>query len=117
MEPTSEQAHWIVGGQVAAAALVLMFYETRLWRFGALRYALPCTLLLLGAEGLLFPLIDGAVTAETLEAATTQHLTLAGVCFALGVIELLRAQGRLRPLIWRAALPAGVFTLESTVGS
>ena len=36
---TSEQAHWIVGGELSALALVSMLYETRMWRFGALRFA------------------------------------------------------------------------------
>jgi hypothetical protein len=109
MDLTSEQAHWIVGGQVAAASLILMLYEARVWQLGALRYALACTLLLLGAQGTLFPVITGAVTPETFDAATAQHLMLAGACLGVGVVELLRARGRLLPDAWRAALPAGLF--------
>ena len=50
---TSEQAHWIVGGELSLLALALMLYETRVWRFDAVRYAPAATLLLFAAEGTL----------------------------------------------------------------
>jgi hypothetical protein len=105
---SSEQLHWIIGGQLTALAFVLLLYETRVWRWGALRYALAFTLLLFSAEGSLHPLLSGALSPARFDAATEQHLMLAGVCFVVGVVELLRAAGRLRRDVWKAALPVGL---------
>ena len=75
---TSEQTHWIVGGELSALALVSMLYETRMWRFGALRFAPAATLLLFAAQGALIPVLHGDVGHESMDAATGQHFALAG---------------------------------------
>ena len=105
---TSEQAHWIVGGELSALALVSMLYETRMWRFGALRFAPAATLLLLAAQGALIPVLHGDVSHEWMDAATEQHFALAGLCLVVGLAELLRAEARLRRWIWRFPLPIGM---------
>jgi hypothetical protein len=106
---TSEQAHWIVGGELSALALALMLYETRLWRIGALRYAPAAMLLLFAVEGTLLPVLHGDAKPGTIDAATAQHLALAGLCLVVGGVEFLRARGRLQQDIWRAPLPIGLF--------
>jgi len=60
------------------------------------------------AEGLLHPLLERATSPERFDAATAQHLVLAGVCLVVGVVELLRAAGRLPRHLWSAALPMGM---------
>jgi len=102
---TSEQAHWIVGGELSLLALALMLYDTRVWRFDAVRYAPAATLLLFAAEGTLMPLLHGDARPETIDAATEQHFVLAGLCFVVGLVELRRAAAGLRQWVWRAPLP------------
>jgi len=106
---TSEQAHWIVGGELSALALTLMLYETRLWKFGALRYAAAATLLLFAAEGVLLPVLHGDTRAGSFDAATHQHLMLAGICFVVGLAELLRNGARRQGGAWGVPLPIGMF--------
>ena len=65
---TSEQAHWIVGAELCALALTLLLYELQVWPARGLRYALGATLLVLAAEGVLFPAIEGALTPERFDA-------------------------------------------------
>src|SRR5256885_2229254 len=88
---SSEQAHWIVGAELCALAVTLLLYEMQVWRAPALRYLLGATLLLLAAEGVLFPAIEGALTPGRLDRATAQHLLLAAVCAAGGLVEPPRA--------------------------
>jgi hypothetical protein len=106
---TAEQAHWIVGGELSALALVSMLYETRMWRFGALRLAPAATLLLFAAQGALLPVLHGDAKHGSIDAATEQHFALAGLCLVIGLAELLRAEARLRRWIWRVPLPIGMF--------
>src|ERR1051325_9434149 len=106
---TSEQAHWIVGGELSALALVSMLYETRMWRLGALRLPPAATLLLFAAQGALLPVLHGDAKHGSIDAATEQHFALAGLCLVVGLAELLRAEARLRRWIWRGPLPTRVF--------
>jgi len=105
---TSEQAHWIVGAELCAVALTLLLYEMQVWRAPALRYLLGGALLLLAAEGVLFPAIEGALTPGRLDRATAQHLLLAAVCAAVGLVELARASRAGASGGSRAALPLGL---------
>jgi len=105
---TSEQAHWIVGAELCAVALTLLLYEMQVWRAPALRYLLGAALLLLAAEGVLFPAIEGALTPGRLDRATAQHLLLAAVCAAVGLVELARASRAGASGGSRAALPLGL---------
>ena len=66
---TSEQAHWIVGGELSLLALALMLYETRVWRFDAVRYAPAATLLLL-LRGRLGPAAAGRCRLATVGMAS-----------------------------------------------
>jgi len=106
---TSEQAHWIVGAELCALALALLLYETEVWRFHPLRYALGATLLVFAAEGVLFPAIEGALAPERFDAATAQHLALAALCFIVGLVELRRARRVGDAGSTRAVLPLGLF--------
>ena len=114
---TSEQAHWIVGGELSALALVSMLYETRMWRSGALRLAPAATLLLFAAQGALIPVLHGDVGHESMDAATGQHFALAGLCLVVGLAELLRAEARLRRWIWRVPLPIGMLAAGAIFGT
>src|SRR5438105_3454974 len=81
---TSEQAHWIVGAELCALALTLLLYELQVWPARGLRYALGATLLVLAAEGVLFPATEGALTPERLDATTAQHPLPATLAPAVG---------------------------------
>ena len=111
MALSSEQAHWIVGGELSLLALTLMLYETRLWRSRGLRYALAAVLLLFAAEGVVIPVLEGAARPENLDTATVQHFMMAGVCCVTGVVELVRAAGGLHQRGWRAAVPLGMMAM------
>ncbi|PYP55846.1 MAG: hypothetical protein DMD44_14100 [Gemmatimonadetes bacterium] len=105
---TSEQAHWIVGAELCALALALLLYELQVWQARVLRYALGATLLVLTAEGVLFPAIEGALTPARFDSATAQHLLLAALCLVVGLVELRRARRAVTGGPGRAALPLGL---------
>jgi len=110
---TSEQAHWIVGAELCALALTLLLYELQVWPARGLRYALGATLLVLAAEGVLFPAIEGALTPERFDATTAQHLLLAALCLLVGLVELWRAARGMQGGGSRAALPLGLLATSA----
>jgi hypothetical protein len=113
MHLTSEQAHWIVGGELLLLAFLLLAYETYVWRPAGLRFALAMALLVFAAEGMLGPLVQGDLAPERLRTETIQHVVMGAACLGAGVVEGFRALGRLRHDVWRTVLPLAMLTLAA----
>ena len=97
--------HEIFGSAVLVFVLVMLAKEAGLLRSRALAYFLPAGLLGLGLFVFLDPILfhGGGFGAEGV-----QHQVQGVLIMAVGVVELLRARGRLRGRIFGAVLPLGL---------
>lgn len=110
---SSEQVHWIIGGAIAAIALLALLHEmgvvARTWP----RYLLPVGLLVSGAEAIVDPLIHGSATPGDYGAEAAQHALIGGLMLVMGGIELARVR---QWWTWRGAgliLPVGLLIIAA----
>ena len=102
---TSEQVHWLVGGALAATAVILLWLETRPAPVTWGRFVIPGLLMAAGVMLVFDPLLHGAAAPENYGAETAQHIGMGFVLLAIGVVELARALGRLTAPTWGLVLP------------
>lgn len=105
---TSEQVHWILGGAVVAVTLVLLLQELEVMKARWSRHLLGLVTIAIGLELLIDRLVHGDAAPGDYEAETLQHVGQGLLVAAVGVIELLRANGRLRHRAWAFVFPIGV---------
>lgn len=108
MHLTSEQVHWLVGGLVAVLALLLLWAESRGERPRWSGFLIPAFLLLVGLQAVFDPFLHGQAGPGGYEVETAQHLVIGLALLGVGVIEGLRAAGRLQLALFAWALPAGI---------
>lgn len=108
MHLTSEQIHWLIGGLVTTLALLLLWAETRGGRARWTGFLIPAVLLLAGLEAVFDPFLHGEVLPGGYELETAQHLVIGLILLGIGVIEGLRAMGRLRHAAFACVLPGGI---------
>lgn len=119
MNLTSEQVHWIYGGALVAAAILLMLREYRRVQARWLDYVTPALLLLFGVELLLDPLVHGAAAPANYGPETAQHFTLGLLVIATGIVEIVRVRRNGQGLLWRLPfgatlmVAAGIFALHA----
>ena len=101
MNLTSEQVHWILGAVLAAAGLLLIFRSLALLKGRWVDYVVPSTLVLVGIELALDPLVHGEAAPAGYAAEVTQHFILSGLLLASSIFEFLRVARRRRSLAWR----------------
>lgn len=108
MQLTSELVHWLVGGLVTVLALLLLWAETRGERPRWTRFLIPAFLLLGALQAVFDPVLHGEAGPGGYELETAQHLVIGLVLLGIGIIEGLRAVGRLQHVVFAWALPAGI---------
>ena len=105
---TSEQVHWIYGGTIAAAAVVLLASEMMARQRAWARWIVPVLLIVAGLALVFDPLLHGPAAPAGYEHETRQHLLRGLGLFAVGVIEAMMAGGRLTARAARLALPVAL---------
>jgi hypothetical protein len=105
---TSEHVHWILGGAVVSITLVLLLQELEVIKARWSRYLLGLATIAIGIELLIDRLVHGDAAPRDYEAETLQHVGQGLLVAAVGVIESLRAHGRLRHPAWAFGFPIAV---------
>lgn len=108
MELTSEQVHWIFGGVLIAASLLLILRATGKVRWRSLDYLVPSLLALMGIELVLDPLVHGAAAPGGYAQETSQHLILGLLLIGTSMAELIRIRRGTEKLAWRLPLAAAL---------
>lgn len=123
MNFTSEQVHWLYGGALVLAAILLMLREYGRVEGRWLDFVTPALLLLFGLELLVDPLVHGTAAPANYGRETAQHYALGLLLIVTAVAELVRLRRRAEGWPWRLPLAAalligaGIFALHSQHGS
>ena len=108
MELTSEQVHWIVGGVLIAASILLILRASAKAQWPALDYLVPLFLALTGVQLALDPLVHGGAAPSSYSQETAQHLILGLLLIGTSVAELVRVRRGAEGLVWRLPLAAAL---------
>lgn len=108
MNLTSEQVHWIYGGVLVAAAVLLILREYGRIETPWLDYVTPILLLLFGVELALDPLVHGTALPTHYARETAQHLALGILLVVTGAAEIVRLRRKGSGWPWRLPLSAAL---------
>lgn len=101
---TSEQVHWLFGGVLAGASILLILRDAGRIDWRSLDYLVPALLALLGIELLLDPLVHGDAAPTNYGMETAQHFALGILLVATSGAELVRVRRGGEGLAWRLPL-------------
>lgn len=110
MNLTSEQVHWLFGGALVVAAVLLILRGNQRIASRWLDYVTPGLLLLFGIELLLDPLVHGSAVPANYAAETAQHFAFGLVLIAAAGGEMVRVRRDGDGWAWRLPLAVALLT-------